>query len=433
MTLLKDSNGLIDLNQASIAYNSSNGLHLQLALTQNVIKYSNNLREKISFYTFIASTTATIAMIINFYLIKLLTQAESNIKAISITFISLNAIWNLHSFIINFAFAIKFNEHFFQFIIPSFLYLCLFLLVDLQLLYYYFVIRRKTLSDGDVKRRLIAFGILALIGLGIVLLFFYAFYFEKNGLLFVLITLWLPLIIHNVIWNNNTALPIAYTSLATLTKMSMPLYFRGYANNCFSIEPDGVFIVKCIIIEVCLLLCIGSQSLLGARWFLPKCLRKNMKEEIYFYSEKDAMELFQNYIDEECVICLNKLFNHAIPLSDINKDSHSGSGEIDIPSIYSRINNPNANDTMGVNSKEKDFSSSIIVEPKERLSLEIITSVVVSSLLDFHEWKFKQRKNNLPYMITQCNHLFHAQCLELWLRQVKKCPSCRKVITIIPI
>lgn len=435
MSLIKDSNGVIDFNQFTFTYNSSCGLNLNLSLMQNIGKVSNTLREKISFYTFIASTTVTISMIINFYLIKMLSQAESNIKAMSITFISLNSIWNVYSICINLAFAIKFIDHFFQFIIPSILFLCLFLLVDLQLFYYYFIIRRKTLSDRDVKRRLIAFCVLVTIGLGTSFYFIYDLYFEKIGLMCMSIALWLPQIVHNVLSNNKTALPIVYTILATVTRLTIPWYFRGYVNNCFSIKTDGLLLVKCLIIEGFLLLFMSSQSLFGARWFLPKCLKKNLKEEIYFYSEKDAMELFPNYLDEDCVICLNRLFTQAIPLSDIsgngNGDINSNSNDGEISSHYSKIKNTNdvLVSSLDSNAAGKDSASSAF----PRFSLELITSVLLSALLDFHEWKFKQKKNVLPYMITQCNHLFHAQCLELWLRQVKKCPSCRKEITIIPI
>jgi len=32
---------------------------------------------------------------------------------------------------------------------------------------------------------------------------------------------------------------------------------------------------------------------------------------------------------------------------------------------------------------------------------------------------------NKPFMITPCNHYFHASCLESWLKHKRECPTCR--------
>lgn len=46
-------------------------------------------------------------------------------------------------------------------------------------------------------------------------------------------------------------------------------------------------------------------------------------------------------------------------------------------------------------------------------------------LFDFHEYHFFQKK---PYMITPCNHAFHTECLDAWIKQKRECPTCRTPI-----
>ena len=38
--------------------------------------------------------------------------------------------------------------------------------------------------------------------------------------------------------------------------------------------------------------------------------------------------------------------------------------------------------------------------------------------------------NYIDDMLTKCNHLFHAKCLERWIECKSKCPNCRREITI---
>jgi len=46
----------------------------------------------------------------------------------------------------------------------------------------------------------------------------------------------------------------------------------------------------------------------------------------------------------------------------------------------------------------------------------------------FHEHSSNAMKK--PYMITDCKHAFHTQCLEKWLMQKRECPSCRTIIKL---
>ena len=48
--------------------------------------------------------------------------------------------------------------------------------------------------------------------------------------------------------------------------------------------------------------------------------------------------------------------------------------------------------------------------------------------------KLKEKhKNNKPYMVTPCHHIFHSRCLEIWLELKNECPYCRAAIPPIEI
>lgn len=35
-------------------------------------------------------------------------------------------------------------------------------------------------------------------------------------------------------------------------------------------------------------------------------------------------------------------------------------------------------------------------------------------------------KNKHEFMLTPCKHLFHIECLKIWIEKKKGCPICRK-------
>ena len=47
-------------------------------------------------------------------------------------------------------------------------------------------------------------------------------------------------------------------------------------------------------------------------------------------------------------------------------------------------------------------------------------------LFNFHE--VSSKNNSGEYMITPCNHIYHSDCLEGWIKQNRICPTCRNPI-----
>ena len=45
-------------------------------------------------------------------------------------------------------------------------------------------------------------------------------------------------------------------------------------------------------------------------------------------------------------------------------------------------------------------------------------------ILDFIKIYLRKK----PYMITPCDHIFHTECLEQWLKFKNECPYCKREI-----
>lgn len=401
MTVMKNSDGIIDSSQMDITYSSSSELNIE-----SFLKISDNalLNEKVNFYLFLNSTAATLSMIVNFYLVKMLSQAESNIKSISLLSISINSIWDAYCCIINFSFALSHPTFFIQFIILTGFYFILFGVVDMNFFYYYWKINKKKVSMEQLQKSQYFFYFFYYLGLCIAFNFLYDFFFSSKHIILLPFLLWGPQIIHNIRVNNDITLPLVNTMFMTISRMLIPLYFKSISRNWLQISPDFNLFFNIGMITLFLILFMGLQAVLGARFFLPKSLRKKKDEKIYYYSLEELLKKVNPQLkNEDCVICLSKLFETDIPIKQDKDDI-----KINVPVYH-----------FEKETKPETFT--------------FIMSLAMGVLLDFHEWRFKSRKEKLPFMVTQCNHVFHSECLETWLRRMKKCPSCRKEVSIISV
>ena len=106
----------------------------------------------------------------------------------------------------------------------------------------------------------------------------------------------------------------------------------------------------------------------------------------------DLIVLLKYAVTNECVICLSPLVN-----SDSSKKMF-------------------ANDFIQIIKVEQSLLAKVIQNLKS-----------YNSLIDFHERSLNYTRK--PYMLTQCNHAFHTQCLETWFKRKRECPNCRSEIS----
>ena len=72
-----------------------------------------------------------------------------------------------------------------------------------------------------------------------------------------------------------------------------------------------------------------------------------------------------------------------------------------------------------------EIHEDIIVETSNKMVL--IQSLFCKGIFHF---TFIRDSKKTEYILTKCNHLFHAKCLEPWIECKSKCPNCRREITI---
>jgi hypothetical protein len=138
---------------------------------------------------------------------------------------------------------------------------------------------------------------------------------------------------------------------------------------------DGVIFIEAIILSL--------QKLIGPKFFLTK--KYKQPKYVYFRKKSDISEAD---LEQECVICLEN-----------------------IGKIYDEFENEKNNNNDNNNNQNKN----------EKFNLE---KYIINFLSKFQ----KKHKNEKPFMVTPCHHIFHSRCLELWLEQKNECPYCRAKI-----
>ena len=71
-----------------------------------------------------------------------------------------------------------------------------------------------------------------------------------------------------------------------------------------------------------------------------------------------------------------------------------------------------------------------LVDPESKSEVEE-PAVSLEELKDIDPRLVGDKDKNKPkhkVFKTDCNHLFHEQCLDEWLKIKEECPSCRRIV-----
>ena len=197
-------------------------------------------------------------------------------------------------------------------------------------------------------------------------------YFIMTFLLFF--GTWLGQIIYSAKKGTKPSMTHSHIILVTIFKSFVPIYLKCYPNSIFSFKPNylKVFILDSVLFLEAIIL--SLQKLLGPKFFLTK---KYKQPKFDYYKQEN--EIDEKTKNQECVICLE----------NIGKISQ-----------------------FEVKEENKE---------KNKFNLEKFLEDLIK--------KYKHRnRNNGPYMVTPCHHVFHNKCLEMWLEQKNECPYCRQRI-----
>ena len=383
---------------------NSNEFNIQINIKKkNPISENNNIRN----YS-ILTVFFSLLMILNTNIIKYKLKNSANFaNGISLFTIYENIIWNSYGCLCHFFLTLNYPTYLYYFIFPTIVYFLNFSFTDLKFLYTIWRLKyQKDLADINlIKRKLIQLYFTFYLGMFFSLFFVTKFFFYKPYIIFGILLTWTPQIIFNIYYNNRISLPWSYIILTSIYRLFIPCYFRLNKNNFFLISPDytfSFFIISLMIFQIYILY---YQSIKGSRFFLPKKFRKNIFD--FYKNKKEILFLNPNANNIECVICLNNIFN-------------------DIDNIY--------------NSK---FAINDYITLDENEHIQILRKNYIYNLYEEknNSWKnkyyslftFNERNLNIEnkkYIMTPCKHLFHSNCLEMWLQRKKECPNCRKEINL---
>ena len=421
----------IDPSQINITFISECGINLSIQAFSDNEPFLNELISTINIYTIIVISTSVLSILSSVLLMSQLRKHESNITAISLFTLCQGFIWHSYCCLSNMNFGVNYPTYVIRFTLLSGCHMICFAIFDLKLIYTYWQILSRQLPYDIFLRKKLRFYIC-----------FYAFvfgsffmllkaYYDKTYITIMSVILWLPQIIFNCIRNNIVGLPFMYILITTLDRMFLPLYFRGYNKNLFRIRNDTTFIIGVCVylgVNVCVLY---VQVCCGGRCALTKTMKRKAFE--YYKSRDELLKVKVNAMDLDCVICLQKVIADHEGENQVRKGNKKNDGAV---SLNSSLISDNADKDKDVvvsvmsctsngndfecynNSNRKKKNKSI----KWKQTIYICTNIYA---IVFTFYKVNKNKENKPYMITPCGHVFHTKCLEEWFYCKKECPNCR--------
>ena len=182
--------------------------------------------------------------------------------------------------------------------------------------------------------------------------------------------LWLGQIIYSIRKGTKPPMSYSYILFSSFSKLSICFYVKVYKNNVYNYRQNYLTMLSVTLIVIIEVIIICLQKYLGPKFIIPKKFRK--KGYNYYRNEN---EISQNDKEIDCVICLNKIGNN------VNQEEDEENNNI-----------------------KRNWMIKILKKYLEKLK--------------------KREKNRGNIMITPCNHIYHAKCLELWLNVKNQCPYC---------
>ena len=402
---------------------------------------------EITIYSVVSSLIGLISLANSFWLIRKLEGSTANGAAVSLITIGMNTIWNAYGCLCHFFLCVSYKIYICQFGFPALIYFISFSVVDIRLLYTIWALKYNHIYTEAIilRRKLMQFYLNFYVIMFISFFYVLKFYFDKPYTLGLMCLTWLPQIMYNIYYQNKKSLPLVYYVSVIVSKMFPVVYFRGVKTNFFELSVDYWFICVCCGVLVGESVWLYSQTVLGARWFLPGKYRKGRFD--FYKTLTQLMSELNNADDVDCLICLLPLIpkeddNECISI-DVNINSGNDSKNGSVNGV-----NVNSMQTQGENVELVYRESGSIHNNSDKQSNEYVIdnnttntnkgckcnyknvkwNELFEMFVDFHEKSMNIY--NKPYMITPCHHAFHSECLESWFKMKKECPSCRNEIPL---
>jgi len=429
---------IIDDNNFNVSYDCECGFNFEIKLKKMENEFENKNKQLLKYCYF------SIIECIFYYFFTTFINCEINKNenynnSICVYFLMINILWHSYNTISNINFGLKFANYILNFFLISMFQLFSFAIFDLRLIYTYWKLKLHQISQREYLKQKVKYYIVFF------LLFFFSFftfgdfYYNYNYIFFSSFLIWTVQIFYNVVTNNKIIFPLSYIILITVDRLYIPVYFRGIKNNFFQTKTNLMFVFLIILFNIICIIFLYLQINFGPRFFLPE---KYQEKKLFNYkSKEDLLKINKDFIKEQCVICLLNLFNNnnnQFILTDENNINNSN--KLEVIEKENSFNSLKTNDTTLKNSENLSVLETIvksdfkILNKKEKKQkkkiifllkniIKIIKFLTTEILFKFYRKKIKNPKK--MFILTQCHHVFHSDCLEMWLERKKICPNCR--------
>ena len=226
--------------------------------------------------------------------------------------------------------------------------------------------------------------------------------FYTNTICFIYLSFWLPQINRNITRNCRRALRWEFVIGQSILRLAPIVYFYTVSNNVLFFGNDrnmAYIFIAWVWLQVWAL---GSQEVLGPRFFVPKGWAPPAYDYHPILREED---------DEES--------GSTMPIGSTQAKSSSPTHPT-FPSLQLRAGSGSVRPTT------RTFDCAICTEninvPIVRKAGSSEGESQGSASASLSTTLFARR----AYMVTPCRHIFHSGCLEGWMRYRLQCPICRE-------
>jgi len=379
-------------------------------------------------YTKLMNFMAFLQIICNLLIYRCLKRNSNFSKDFCLITLIANSIWNTYSLICNFYIAIIYIN---KTLDLSFSALILFLnfILEIRMIYEIWILKYPEIIYNHqlMRRKLFYF---YLIYHTILFCLILNITFPITNEIFIIIstsTIWLPTIINNAITVKIRSPPLLISILLSINRIYHFIYYKSTnKSDCLLRVHSNYYIILFIVfILIIQHLFMYLQVKYDGNFFLCKKLKESceIKTNIKYISEKELINLKGDIIlNNECMICMHKLNEKNFT---IDKEENIVETEEFKDCSINKVENLSSKEIIHISSQNKKIpcEANMFRKNIHRKFLRIF-----EILFNFHKYNSISKEEFI--LTTSCNHIFHTNCLNDWIKIKNQCPVDRRELIL---
>lgn len=424
---LKDSSNKKETNQIKGLIHVPYDVDFDIEITFEV-EESFDFNNKFENYTKFMNVMAFLQILSNLLIFRCLKKFSNLSKDFCLLTLILNSIWNTYCLITNFYIAIIYVN---KTLDLSFSALILFLnfILEIRVIYEIWILKYPEIIYNHqlMRRRLFYFYLIYHTVLFCLIL---NITFPLTNEIFIIIassTIWLPSIINNAIRVKIKNPPLLITILISINRIYHFIYYKGTnKSDCLLRVHSNYYVIFYIIIILIIQhLIMYLQIKYDGNFFLCQKLKEKceIKTNIKYLSEKDLINLKgDSILNNECMICMHKLSEKNIILEN-GEENVIETEELNDKSI-NKSQNLTSQNIIHICSENKIKNNL----GSFKANIFCIFLRILEILFNFHKYNSISKEDFI--LTTNCNHLFHSNCLNDWIKIKNQCPVDRRELIL---